>query len=118
MNTLSQKLRKKKIALIRGRITPARVTEILPDGRGGITRRALDPATWREKQAKDYAQRVKVARRQLGLTQDQFALLLGVPRGTLRNWEQNHREPSGAAKVLIEVARVSPEAVKAAMNAA
>jgi putative transcriptional regulator len=118
MNSLPQKLRKKKDDLIRGRVTPARVTEVLPDGRGGCNRRRLDPAAWRAQQAKDYAQRVKLARRQLGLTQDEFALLLGVPRGTLRNWEQNHREPSGAAKVLIEVARVSPEAVKAAMTAA
>jgi putative transcriptional regulator len=118
MISLAQKLRKKKADLVRGRVTPARVTEVLPDGRGGFSHRAVDPADWRAKQTKNYAQRVKLARRQLGLTQDEFALLLGVPRGTLRNWEQNHREPSGAAKVLIEVARVSPEAVKMAMTAA
>ena len=114
----AQKLRQKKDRLLRGETTPARVTEVLSDGRGGFVRRALAPEAWRRRQAKDYAERVKRARRKLGMTQDEFAALLGVPRGTLRNWEQNHREPSGAAKVLIEVARLRPEAVKAAMHAA
>ena len=111
-------LRQKKEALLRGLTTPARVTEVLPDGRGEFIRRDLDPVAWRKRQARDYATRVKGARRRLGMTQGEFAALLGVPCGTLRNWEQNHREPSGAAKVLIEVARISPETVKAAMTAA
>jgi len=111
-------LQQKKAALLRGRVTPARVTEVLPDGRGGYTRRTRDPQAWRLQQARDYAGRVRRARLQLGMTQDEFAALLGVPRGTLRNWEQNHREPSGAAKVLIEVARQSPDTVRAAMSAA
>ncbi|MSU22566.1 MAG: helix-turn-helix domain-containing protein [Opitutus sp.] len=111
------KLRLKKERLLRGRVTPARVTEVLSDGRGGFVRRELDPAAWRRDQAADYAERVKQARRKLGMTQDTFAALLGVPRGTLRNWEQNHREPSGAAKVLITVAGHNPQAVLDAINA-
>ena len=47
-----------------------------------------------------------------GLTQGQFALLLGVSRRTLEQWEQGRREPSGAAKTLIRVAELHPEILR------
>ena len=40
-------------------------------------------------------------RKRAGLTQQAFARQIGVPLGTLRNWEQGRREPDGSARVLI-----------------
>lgn len=47
-----------------------------------------------------------------GLTQAQFAALLGVSRRTLEQWEQGRRAPSGAAKTLIRVAELHPEVLR------
>lgn len=54
---------------------------------------------------------VKAARARLGLSQDKFALLLGVPAATLRKWEQGQRHPTGAARTLLKVIEKHPEAV-------
>ena len=47
-----------------------------------------------------------------GLTQEQFAGLLGVSKRTLEQWEQGRREPSGAAKTLLRVAELHPEILR------
>ncbi|HYU35325.1 MAG TPA: helix-turn-helix domain-containing protein [Thermoanaerobaculia bacterium] len=52
------------------------------------------------------------ARMNAGLTQVQFAALLGVSKRTLEQWEQGRREPSGAAKTLIKVAELHPEVLR------
>lgn len=52
------------------------------------------------------------ARLRSGLTQAQFAALLGVSKRTLEQWEQGRREPSGAAKTLIRVAELHPEVLR------
>ncbi|MBI3249473.1 MAG: helix-turn-helix domain-containing protein [Deltaproteobacteria bacterium] len=52
------------------------------------------------------------ARLKAGLTQVQFAALLGVSKRTLEQWEQGRREPSGAAKTLIKVAELYPEVLR------
>jgi putative transcriptional regulator len=44
-----------------------------------------------------------------GLSQSQFAVLLGVSVRTLQEWEQGRRQPSGAAKTLIAIAQKRPE---------
>ena len=49
------------------------------------------------------------ARKKLGLTQSKFAAMLGISAGTLQNWEQGRREPTGAAKVLLRIAFVHPK---------
>jgi putative transcriptional regulator len=54
---------------------------------------------------------VRKIRRDLGLTQEQFAALLGISPATLRNWEQGRRKPEGAARVLLCVAAKYPRAV-------
>ncbi|MDR0771284.1 MAG: helix-turn-helix domain-containing protein [Burkholderiales bacterium] len=51
------------------------------------------------------------ARRKMGLSQAEFAQLLGVSARTLQDWEQGRREPSGAAKTLLKIAARRPEAV-------
>ena len=49
------------------------------------------------------------ARHKVGLSQAQFAELLGVSKRTLQDWEQGRREPSGAARTLLEVAKKRPD---------
>lgn len=53
------------------------------------------------------------ARQQTGLSQTSFAKLLGVSVRTFQEWEQGRRQPTGAAKTLIAIARHSPEALRA-----
>ena len=50
-------------------------------------------------------------RSRLDLTQKEFAELLGISLGTVRNWEQGRRTPDGAAKTLLRVAEHDPEAL-------
>jgi putative transcriptional regulator len=56
-------------------------------------------------------QDVKAIRERLGLSQHQFAALLGVSIDTLQNWEQNRRKPRGAARTLLLIAAKHPEIV-------
>jgi putative transcriptional regulator len=49
------------------------------------------------------------ARSRVGLSQHDFARLLGVSARTLQDWEQGRRKPTGAAKTLLRVAFSHPE---------
>ena len=49
------------------------------------------------------------ARAKTGLSQQDFASLLGVSARTLQDWEQGRREPTGAAKTLLQVAASHPK---------
>ena len=55
---------------------------------------------------------IVAARNTSGLSQGQFAALLGVSKRTLQEWEQGRREPSGAAKTLLRVAETHPEVLR------
>ncbi len=59
---------------------------------------------------------VAEARRQTGLSQSQFATLMGVSVRTLQGWEQGRKQPSGAARTLIAIASTNPKAVLAVAN--
>ncbi|WP_256251027.1 DNA-binding transcriptional regulator [Nitrosomonas sp. Nm51] len=52
------------------------------------------------------------ARIKSGLSQTDFAKLLGVSARTLQDWEQGRRQPSGAAKTLIAIAERRPDVLK------
>ncbi len=54
---------------------------------------------------------VKAIRHELGLSEEQFARLLGVSAATIRHWQQGTRKPGGAALVLLRVAEKHPEAL-------
>ena len=52
------------------------------------------------------------ARLKSGLSQMEFAKLLGVSKRTLQEWEQGRREPSGAAKSLLKIALARPDILR------
>lgn len=55
---------------------------------------------------------VTLARLKSGLSQADFANLLGVSVRTLQDWEQGRRQPSGAARTLITIAEQQPTILK------
>lgn len=55
---------------------------------------------------------VAAARQRVGLSQREFAELLGVSPRTLQDWEQERREPTGAARTLLRVAVRHPEVLR------
>jgi len=54
---------------------------------------------------------VSSVRDRVGLSQSQFAALLGVSVRTLQEWEQGRRAPSGAARTLLMIAAKNPRAL-------
>lgn len=52
------------------------------------------------------------ARASVGLSQQEFAHLLGVSARTLQDWEQGRREPTGAARTLLKVAVKHPKLLR------
>ncbi|MDR0902929.1 MAG: helix-turn-helix domain-containing protein [Opitutaceae bacterium] len=112
MNTRQLKaMIREKEALETGRVAPAGVTEVKFDARGRPVVIERDARAWQRAQAAAHAEKVATARRRLRLTQDEFSTLLGVSRRTLENWEQGRRSPTGAARVLIQVAAAHPKTV-------
>lgn len=63
------------------------------------------------------AARVKSVRGLTGLSQPKFARLLNVSLGTLRNWEQGKREPTGPARALLRAIEKDPRHVLKALAA-
>ncbi len=59
---------------------------------------------------------VKAIRAELGQSQEEFALMIGVSVATLRNWEQGRRTPDGPALALLRVAGANPKAVADALH--
>lgn len=58
---------------------------------------------------------VAALRRRLGLTQAGFAARYGLNVATVRDWEQNRRQPDQPARVLLKVIESDPEAVERAL---
>ncbi|MDQ7781518.1 MAG: NadS family protein [Desulfomonilaceae bacterium] len=74
---------------------------------GAIMRGEMEPSRVFVCEAPD----VKAIRAKLGVSQHEFASLLGISVRTLENWEQKRRIPKGPARVLLEVAAAHPDAV-------
>ncbi len=54
---------------------------------------------------------VVAIRAKYDMSQQEFAVLLGISVATLRNWEQGRRKPQGPAKVLLKIAEKKPQAI-------
>lgn len=52
---------------------------------------------------------IKAIRDNLGVSQEKFAMLLGVSKRTVENWEQGRRHPTGAARSLLRIVQADPE---------
>ena len=52
---------------------------------------------------------VKAMRESMGVSQDKFALILGVSKRTVENWEQGRRHPTGAARSLLKIVQANPQ---------
>ena len=78
-------------AIRRGRLKPSRVSTFKPAN-------------------------IKAVRAELGQSQEEFALMIGVSVATLRNWEQGRRVPDGPALALLRVAARNPKAVADALH--
>jgi putative transcriptional regulator len=61
------------------------------------------------------ATEAREARLMLGLSQDEFADMIGTAVGTVRKWELGTRRPSGAARTLISIIKSEPKAVRRAL---
>lgn len=52
----------------------------------------------------------------VGLSQEEFAKVFGIPIGTLRDWEQGRFEPDQAARSYLKVIARNPKAVRKALE--
>ncbi|MEZ0472186.1 NadS family protein [Luteimonas salinilitoris] len=59
---------------------------------------------------------VKEVRALTGLSQAKFAKVISVEVGTLRNWEQGRRSPTGSAKALLKAIENDPKHVLKALT--
>jgi len=60
---------------------------------------------------------VKTIRENLGVSQDKFAMILGVSKRTVENWEQGRRHPTGPARSLLRIVEADPEHALRALRA-
>ena len=54
---------------------------------------------------------VKAIRERTGMSQTQFAYLIGVKPKTLQNWEQKRVRPAGPARALLRIVEANPQAL-------
>ena len=80
---------------------------------GRIKRGELTPSRTTRFEPED----VRRIRNGLGLSQSEFALLIGVSTSTLQNWEQGRRQPEGPARALLRIAATHPKALLDALQA-
>jgi putative transcriptional regulator len=129
---------KDETIIVRRRKTDRKLVRVLPDGRekvlhhpGPLPRRSdaailaaalSDPdnrprTPEREKRLRRIPQ-VRVMRKALGLTQEEFAAQFHIPLGTLRDWEQGKSEPDTCARAYLKVIARNPKAVADALETA
>jgi putative transcriptional regulator len=107
-------LERETLAMERGEIAPGRVWKVTKRADGKVKREAIHPETHRVAQARAWKAKTEAAkiRREINVTQEGFARLLGVSLGTVRKWERGTIQPSGAARTLLRIAAKHPEIVR------
>jgi len=61
--------------------------------------------------------RLKMIRRALGVTREEFAARDQIPLGTLRDWEQGVKKPDQAARAYLRAIAGDPAGVQRALHA-
>jgi putative transcriptional regulator len=74
------------------------------------------PLTEADMQRMKRTPRIKIIRRALGLTREEFAAIYHIPVGTLRDWEGGLAEPDEAARAYLMVIAREPEMVRKALE--
>lgn len=59
---------------------------------------------------------VLAIRAELKLSRSKFAQVMGVSARTIEGWEQHRRQPTGAARVLLAIAKQHPQLVAEAVS--
>jgi putative transcriptional regulator len=129
---------KDETIIVRRRTIDRKLVRILPDGREQVlanpgrlpkqSNAAIEAAALsdpdnpprtpeREKILKRVPQ-VRVMRKALGMTQEEFAAHFHIPLGTLRDWEQGKSEPDKCARAYLKVIARNPKAVTDALESA
>lgn len=77
-----------------------------------------DALPWTEEELDNVAltPRVKVLRRALGLTEEEFSSRYAIPLETLRDWEEGRSEPDNTGYAYLRVIAAMPEAVQHALQ--
>jgi putative transcriptional regulator len=73
------------------------------------------PLTQEQLRAAPRMPRVKIIRRALQLTQEEFSARYAIPLGTLRDWEQGRSEPDQPARAYLKVIAADPEGTAKAL---
>lgn len=74
------------------------------------------PIAGRERVVMVTRNEIRAARLRTGLTQKQFAAVIGAGVDTVRKWEQGTRAPSGAAATLVKIIAYRPSIVGEALG--
>lgn len=83
-----------------------------PDPSGNLGDRPLTVADLKRMKR---TPQVKVIRRALGLTQEEFSQRYRIPLGTLRDWEQGRSEPDQPARAYLRVIATEPAVTASAL---
>ncbi len=76
------------------------------------------PLTKKQMSSMKRVPQVKVLRRALGLTQEEFSVRFQIPLGTLRDWEQGRAEPDMPTRAYLKVIARDPDGVRKALQPA
>lgn len=76
----------------------------------------VQPTSKRELQRFKRVVNVKEIRKQLAMTQEEFAGTFQLSLATLRDWEQARTQPDQAARTLLKVIAHNPNLVREALN--
>ena len=95
--------------------TPGPMT---PDAieRAALADRDAQPLSPRDLKRMKQTPRVKMIRRALELTQEEFAARYRIPLGTLRDWEQGRTEPDQPARAYLTLIARDPDRVNRTLN--